>query len=149
MFGPTLDQVPRTHLIPNRPKSRPVAPPRDLNNFPDLAETNQPPAAATLARLQPVGIDIALIQETYLKPIGLKPAASQAMSNYERTGHTVVLLPTTSGQWSRRASRRFRHPRIAGSFRRYSRIDKQKRSFAPREYPTPSTDPERELSNAK
>ncbi|GBP80885.1 Nucleic-acid-binding protein from transposon X-element [Eumeta japonica] len=26
----------------NRPKSRPVAPPRDLNNFPDLAETNQP-----------------------------------------------------------------------------------------------------------
>ncbi|GBP19846.1 hypothetical protein EVAR_75139_1 [Eumeta japonica] len=48
------------------------------------------------------------------------------MSNYERTGHTVVLLPTTSGQWSRRASGRFRHPRIAGSFRRYSRIDKSK-----------------------
>ncbi|GBP07270.1 hypothetical protein EVAR_91906_1 [Eumeta japonica] len=35
-------------------------------------------------------IDIALVQETYVKPIGLKPAASQAMSSYERTGHTVI-----------------------------------------------------------
>ncbi|GBP11678.1 Probable RNA-directed DNA polymerase from transposon BS [Eumeta japonica] len=36
-------------------------------------------------------IDIALVQETYLlNRIGLKPAASQAMSNYERTGHTVT-----------------------------------------------------------
>ncbi|GBP62745.1 hypothetical protein EVAR_51696_1 [Eumeta japonica] len=34
MFGPTLDQ--------RVPAYSPVAPPRDLNNFPDLAETNQP-----------------------------------------------------------------------------------------------------------
>ncbi|GBP81498.1 Probable RNA-directed DNA polymerase from transposon BS [Eumeta japonica] len=35
-------------------------------------------------------IDIALVQKHILNRIGLKPAASQAMSNYERTGHTVV-----------------------------------------------------------
>ncbi|GBP20958.1 hypothetical protein EVAR_9529_1 [Eumeta japonica] len=32
---------------PNRPKSRPVAPPRDLNNFPDLAGNKPTPAAAS------------------------------------------------------------------------------------------------------
>ncbi|GBP94157.1 Probable RNA-directed DNA polymerase from transposon BS [Eumeta japonica] len=113
----------------------------------------------------------------------LKPAASQAMSNYERTGHTVVregtalyyrrshcgpinippltnmeatgcrlamtghstlvivsvLLPTTSGRWSRRASGRFRHPRIAGSFRPIFSIDKSKNAALRRAsiYPTP------------
>ncbi|GBP30663.1 hypothetical protein EVAR_75884_1 [Eumeta japonica] len=35
-------------------KSRPVAPPRDLNNFPDLAGNKPTPAAAS-PRLQPVG----------------------------------------------------------------------------------------------
>ncbi|GBP05610.1 Probable RNA-directed DNA polymerase from transposon BS [Eumeta japonica] len=56
------------------------------------------------------------------------------------TGHSTlvivsVLLPTTSGRWSR-ASRRFRHPRIAGSFRRYSRIDKTKTQLcAAKPYP--------------
>ncbi|GBP39345.1 hypothetical protein EVAR_24326_1 [Eumeta japonica] len=47
MFGPTLDQrVPAYSPNPNRPKSRPVAPPRDLNNFPDLAGNKPTPAAA-------------------------------------------------------------------------------------------------------
>ncbi|GBP83462.1 hypothetical protein EVAR_103343_1 [Eumeta japonica] len=51
MFGPTLDQrVPAYSPNPNRPKSRPVAPPRDLNNFPDLAGNKPTPGC----RLSPV-----------------------------------------------------------------------------------------------
>ncbi|GBP66407.1 hypothetical protein EVAR_88741_1 [Eumeta japonica] len=42
MFGPTLDQSARVLA-----KSRPVAPPRDLNNFPDLAGNKPTPAAAS------------------------------------------------------------------------------------------------------
>ncbi|GBP72336.1 Nucleic-acid-binding protein from transposon X-element [Eumeta japonica] len=55
---------------PNRPKSRPVAPPRDLNNFLDLAETNQPPAAASRPASNPWG-----------KP---KPAATEGRSGTVR-----------------------------------------------------------------
>ncbi|GBP04320.1 Nucleic-acid-binding protein from transposon X-element [Eumeta japonica] len=41
---------------PNRPKSRPVAPPRDLNNFPDLAGNKPtPPAAASRPASNPWG----------------------------------------------------------------------------------------------
>ncbi|GBP40891.1 hypothetical protein EVAR_88952_1 [Eumeta japonica] len=62
----------------------------------------------------------------------------------------LVLLPTTSGQWSRRASGRFLlgSPEVSA---RYSRIDKSKNAALRRAsaYPTPSTDPEREHSNAK
>ncbi|GBP59532.1 hypothetical protein EVAR_42438_1 [Eumeta japonica] len=57
MFGPTLDQrVPAYSPNPNRPKSRPVAPPRDLNNFPDLAGNKPtPPAAASRPASNPWG----------------------------------------------------------------------------------------------
>ncbi|GBP20898.1 hypothetical protein EVAR_80717_1 [Eumeta japonica] len=56
MFGPTLDQrVPAYSPNPNRPKSRPVAPPRDLNNFPDLAGNKPTPGCRLSPRLQPVG----------------------------------------------------------------------------------------------
>ncbi|GBP26170.1 hypothetical protein EVAR_74932_1 [Eumeta japonica] len=48
MFGPTLDQRVPVLANPNRPKSRPVAPPRDLNNFPDLAG-NKPTPGCRLA----------------------------------------------------------------------------------------------------
>ncbi|GBP22613.1 hypothetical protein EVAR_13893_1 [Eumeta japonica] len=62
-----------------------------------------------------------------------------------------VLLPTTSGQWSRRASGGsgiLGSPEVSA---RYSRIDKSKNAALRRAsaYPTPGTDPERELSNAK
>ncbi|GBP11391.1 Nucleic-acid-binding protein from transposon X-element [Eumeta japonica] len=41
---------------PNRPKGRPVAPPRDLNNFPDLAGNKPtPPAAASRPASNPWG----------------------------------------------------------------------------------------------
>ncbi|GBP61824.1 Nucleic-acid-binding protein from transposon X-element [Eumeta japonica] len=41
---------------PNRPKSRPVAPPRDLNNFPDFAGNKPtPPAAASRPASNPWG----------------------------------------------------------------------------------------------
>ncbi|GBP10437.1 Probable RNA-directed DNA polymerase from transposon BS [Eumeta japonica] len=61
-----------------------------------------------------------------------------------------VLLPTTSGQWSRRASGRFRHPRIAGSFRPIFSNDKQNAALRRASLiPLPSTDPERELSQAR
>ncbi|GBP33178.1 hypothetical protein EVAR_14859_1 [Eumeta japonica] len=43
-------------LNPNRPKSRPVAPPRDLNNYPDLAGNKlTPPAAASRPASNPWG----------------------------------------------------------------------------------------------
>ncbi|GBP69707.1 hypothetical protein EVAR_79940_1 [Eumeta japonica] len=57
MFGPTLDQgVPAYSPNPNRPKIRPVAPPRDLNNFPDFAGNKRtPPAAASRSTSNPWG----------------------------------------------------------------------------------------------
>ncbi|GBP27745.1 hypothetical protein EVAR_82794_1 [Eumeta japonica] len=57
MFGPTLDQrVPAYSPNPNRPKSRPVAPPRDIINFPNLAGNKPtPPAAASRPVSNPWG----------------------------------------------------------------------------------------------
>ncbi|GBP22775.1 hypothetical protein EVAR_13566_1 [Eumeta japonica] len=54
-------------------------------------------------------------------PDGGRPIPIRKITNWKS-----VLLPTTSEQWSRRASGRFRYPRIAGSFRPIPRIDKSK-----------------------
>ncbi|GBP11721.1 Nucleic-acid-binding protein from transposon X-element [Eumeta japonica] len=48
--------IPHIRPNPNRPKSRPVAPPRDLNNFPDFAGSKPtPPAAASRPASNPCG----------------------------------------------------------------------------------------------
>ncbi|GBP08290.1 Nucleic-acid-binding protein from transposon X-element [Eumeta japonica] len=48
--------IPHNRPNPDRPKSRPVAPPRDLNNFSDLARNKPtPPAAASRPASNPWG----------------------------------------------------------------------------------------------
>ncbi|GBP16232.1 hypothetical protein EVAR_93603_1 [Eumeta japonica] len=78
-------------------------------------------------------IDIALVQETYLKPNRPK-ACSIAGYVQLRTDRTYSsALPTTSGQWSRRASGGsgiLGSPEVSA---RYSRIDKSKNAALRRE----------------
>ncbi|GBP77260.1 hypothetical protein EVAR_13283_1 [Eumeta japonica] len=93
---------------------------------------------ATGCRLAMTGHSTLVIVSVYLpSPKRLLRRDLRALFALGMPSSSSVLLPTTSEQWSRRASGRFRHPRIAGSFRRYSRIDKSKNAAcAARAYPT-------------
>ncbi|GBP46772.1 hypothetical protein EVAR_10739_1 [Eumeta japonica] len=97
---------------------------------PYIAAINIPPLTnmeATGCRLAMTGHSTLVIVSVYLpSPKRLLRRDLRALFALGMPSSSSVLLPTTSGQWSRRASGRFRHPRIAGSFRRYSQLIRAK-----------------------
>ncbi|GBP53508.1 hypothetical protein EVAR_45381_1 [Eumeta japonica] len=78
------------------------------------------------------GVPLCTTDAPYIGPINIPPLTNMEATGCRlaMTGHSTlvivsVLLPTTSGQWSRRASGRFRHLGSPEVSARYSRIDKR------------------------
>ncbi|GBP59317.1 hypothetical protein EVAR_40702_1 [Eumeta japonica] len=76
---------------PNRPKSRPVAPPRDLNNFPDLAGNKPTPAAAS-PRFNPWGKPKPTLPPGAAGTVwrSCPPQATRIAPRFRDRGHLIV-----------------------------------------------------------